>query len=82
MQHYLHIGGGKDSLSFPAADGAETVTWPVGVTDKETYHCSTLSLGDVSVTVYVHESLPPEQALNLLVEHYRAWCVNRPGGRQ
>ena len=31
---------------------------------------------------YVHESLTPEQALNRLVEHYKAWAVNRPGGRR
>jgi hypothetical protein len=24
----------------------------------------------------------PEQALNRLVEHYKAWCVNQPGGRR
>jgi len=33
----------------------------------------------VSVVVYIHESLTPEQALSLLVEHHKAWCVNRPG---
>jgi hypothetical protein len=27
------IGGGKDGLSYPAADGAETMHWPGGVTD-------------------------------------------------
>jgi len=82
MRHCLHIGGGKDSLSYPAAEDAETLTWLVGVTGKETYNRSTLSVGDVSVTIYIHESLTQEQALSRLVEHYKAWCVNRPGGRR
>ena len=82
MQHYLHIGGDKDSLSYPAPDGAESVQWQLGVTDKETYNRSTLSVGDVSITIYIHESLTPQQALNKLVEHYCAWCVNMPGGRR
>jgi hypothetical protein len=30
----------------------------------------------------VHESLTPTEALSRLVEHYKAWCVNRPGGRR
>jgi len=55
---------------------------PVGVTDKETYIRETLAVGDVSTTVYIHESLTPEQALNRLVAHYKAWCVNMPGGRR
>jgi hypothetical protein len=37
MQSYLHIGGGKDGLSWPVLDDIETVTWPVSVTGKETY---------------------------------------------
>jgi len=81
MQHYLHIGGDKDSLSFPAPDDTESLQWQFGLTDKETYNRSTLTLGDVSVVVYVHESLTPKQALSLLVDYYKAWCVNRPGGR-
>ena len=43
---------------------------------------STLSVGDVSTTIYLHKSLTPEQALKRLVESYKAWCVNRPGGRR
>jgi hypothetical protein len=81
MQSYLCIGGNHDSLDCPAHADAETVTRPLGVTGKETYHRSTLSVGDVSTTVYLHESLTPEQALNRLVEHYQAWCVNMPGSR-
>jgi len=41
-----------------------------------------LGFGDVSITIYIHKSLTPEQALNRLVEHYKAWCVNMPGGRR
>jgi hypothetical protein len=56
---------------------------PVGISGgKETYIRETLSLGDVSITVYRHESMTREQALNLLVEYYRAWRVNRPDGRR
>jgi len=81
-QPCLHIGGNIDSLSYPVSDGAETVTWPIAVTDKETYNRSTLSVGDVSITVYLHESLTSEQALNRLVESYKVWAVNQPGGRR
>jgi hypothetical protein len=82
MENYLHIGGGKDGLSFPAADDAETAQCPVGITDKETYTRLTLSLGDMSIVVYVHESLTVEQALDRLVAHYKAWAVKRTGGRR
>jgi hypothetical protein len=82
MQHYLHIGGDKDSLSFPAPGDAESLQWQLGLTGKETYNRPTLAVGDVSVTIYIHESLTPEQALNRLIEHYKAWAVNMPGGRR
>ena len=80
MQYYMHIGGGKDSLSFPAPDDQESMQWQLGLTGKETYNRSTLSMGDVSTVVYIHDSLSPRDVLNLLVEHYKAWCVNQPGG--
>jgi hypothetical protein len=82
MEGYLHIGGNDDGLTHPAPDGAETLQWPSGITGRETYHRVTLSVDDAFVSVFVHESLTPEQALNLLVGHYKAWCVNRPGGRR
>jgi hypothetical protein len=82
MQYYLHIGGGKDGLNYPAADDAETVEWPVAITGRETYIHSTLSVGDVSTYIYIHELLTQEQALNKLVEYYKAWAVNMPGGRR
>lgn len=58
------------------------MTWPVGATDKETYRLFTLTLGDMAVTIYIHESLTPEQALKRLVESYKAWAMNQPGGRR
>jgi hypothetical protein len=81
MQSYLHIGGGKDGLSFPATDDAETLEWQVGVTDKELYNRSTLAVGDAVVTIYIHESLTQQQALNVLVGYYKAWAIHQPGGR-
>ena len=82
MENYLHVGGDKDGLCYPAADDAETAQCPTVVTGQETYTRSTLSLGDASIVVYVHESLTREQALDRLVAHYKAWAVNRPGGRR
>ena len=63
-------------------DDVESVKLPVAVTDKATYVRSTLSVGDMSVTNYLHSSLTPEQVLIRLVEHYKAWYGNRPGGRR
>ena len=77
-----HVGSKHDGLNYPAHDDAETVQMPVGVTGKETYHRETLSVGDVSTVVYIHDSLSPREVLNLLVEHYKAWAINRPSGRR
>jgi hypothetical protein len=55
---------------------------PSGVIGKETYNRATLTRGNVSITVYIHESLTPEQAIDALVKSYEAWAVNRPGGRR
>jgi hypothetical protein len=81
-QPCLFIGGNDDGLTNPAPNDAETIQWPSGIRGRETYHRLTLSLDDVSTTVYVHESLTPALALDLLVGHYKAWCVNLPGGRR
>jgi hypothetical protein len=35
----------------------------------------------VSFTFYRHEKLPPEQVLDLLVGHYKAWAVKIPNDR-
>jgi hypothetical protein len=81
MQNYLFVGGAHDGLSFPVAEDAEFVQWPVGVTDSEVYTRESLSVGDAFIDIFRHESLMPEEVLNRLVEHYKAWAVNRPGGR-
>jgi hypothetical protein len=83
QQPYLFIGGNHDGLNYPAASTApERLQMQVGVAEQETYNRSTLSVGDVSIVAYIHESLTPEQALNLLVEYYKVWAVNMPGGRR
>jgi hypothetical protein len=71
MQSHLFIGGPHDGLSFPVVDDIESVKLPIAVTDgRETYVRETLSVGDVSTVVYRHESLTPEQVLDLLVDFY------------
>jgi len=79
---YIFIGGDSDGLNIPARHNAETLHWPSGIGKRTTYHRLTLSLGYASIEVYVHESLTPTQALELLADFYKAWCVNRPGGRR
>jgi hypothetical protein len=39
-------------------------------------------LGDTFITVYIHECVVPMRVLDRLVEYYKAWAVNRPGGRR
>jgi len=80
MQSYLFIGGGKDGLNILALDDRESMRLPVGVTDSEVYIRDSLSVGDASIFIFRHESLTSEQVLSRMVEHYRACCVNRPGG--
>ena len=82
MQSYLFIGGGKDGRRIPLADEPDTIQLPARVTEKETYVRETLSVGYASIYIYRHESLTPEQVLNLLIESYNAWAVNKPGGRR
>jgi len=82
MQSYFFIGGAHDGLSFPVAEDADFVQCPVGVTDSEVYARESLSVGDAFIDIFRHESLTPEQVLNYLVEHYKAWAMNRPGGRR
>ena len=82
MQPCLFIGGNDDGLTHPMPDGAQTLQWPSGIASRETYISETLSVGDASIAIYRHENLTPEEVLDLLVGHYKAWCVNRPGGRR
>jgi hypothetical protein len=80
-QPCLFIGGNDDGLTHPIPDDAQSLQLPVGITGRETYNRLTLSLGDVSIVVYVHESLTPEEVLSRLTDYYKAWTINRPGGR-
>jgi hypothetical protein len=82
MRSYLFIGGGKDGLRIPLADEPNTTQPPARVTEKETYVRETLSVSDTSIYIYRHESLTPAQVLNLLIESYKTWTVNRAGGRR
>ena len=81
MQSYLFIGGTHDGQSCPLTDDADFAQWPVGVTDKGQYNRSTLSVGDAVVTIYIHESLTQQQALNVVVGYYKAWAIHHPSGR-
>ena len=82
MQTYLFIGGNQDSLNIPLAHDVDVVQLPASVTGKDNYLASKLAVDDVSITVYRHESLTPEQVLDLFVKHYQARAVNRHGGRR
>lgn len=57
-------------------DGAETAA------GFDLYIRDSLSVGDTSITFYRHEDLTPEQVLNKLIDHYKAWAVNRLGSRR
>jgi hypothetical protein len=81
MQTYLFIGGNWNGLNIPVADNSESIELPVGITGQETYTRSKLSLGDAFITVYIHECVAPTRVLDRLVEFYKAWAVNQPGGR-
>jgi hypothetical protein len=82
MQTYLFIGGAQDSNNVPVTDDQDVIQLPTGATGKDNYLRETLSIYNTSITIYRHESLTPAQVLVLLVEHYKAWAVNRPGGRR
>jgi hypothetical protein len=58
MQNHLHIGGAKDGLLFPAADDAEIAP------GFDLYIRDSLSVGDVSISFYRHESLTRLRLLN------------------
>jgi len=73
MQSYFFIGGAHDGLSFPVADDADFVQWPVGVTGSDIYVRESLSIGDAFIDIFRHKSLTPEQVLERLVSCYAAW---------
>ena len=82
MQSYLFVGGAHDGLSLPVADDVDFVQWSVGVMDSENYARESLSVGDAFIDIFRPVSLTPEEVLACLVEHYKAVCINQPGGRQ
>jgi hypothetical protein len=81
MQSHLFIGGAHDGLTFPVADDADFVQWPVGATGSEVYARESLSVGDAFIDIFRHKSLTLEEVLNRLVEYYKAWAVNQSSGR-
>jgi hypothetical protein len=84
MQTYLFIGGYQDGLGHPVDPDQYAVQTPVGRSGPETYVRETLSVGDASVTIYRHESLTSEQALDRLIAHYTegALATIEKAGRQ
>jgi hypothetical protein len=66
MPNYLHVGGANDGLTILVVDDAESAA------GFDLYIRDSLNVGDVSITIYRHESLTPEEVLNRLVEHYHA----------
>jgi hypothetical protein len=55
---------------------------PDSVLNKVIYRRDILQFGGASIMFYRHESLTPEQVLDRIVEDYKAWTVNLPGGRR
>jgi hypothetical protein len=83
MQSFLFIGGRQDGRNIPLQPETESLQLSVGIAEgKETYLRDTLTVGDASIAIFRHESLTPEQVINLIVKYYKAWAANQPGGRQ
>jgi hypothetical protein len=81
MENFLFIGGRQDGLNIPLGDDVEFVQMADGAKGRDTYIRDTLVIGiDTSITFYRHEKLTPEEVLDLLAKHYKAWCLNRSGG--
>jgi hypothetical protein len=80
MQTYLFIGGDQEGFNIPVADDMEFIQLPVGAAGHETYIRDTLAVGYTSFVFYRHESLTPEEVLDLLAKHYKAWAVVGPAG--
>ena len=79
MQTYIFIGGNMDSLSVPLPDEPESIKLPDSILNKVIYRRDTLRVGDASITFYRHEEMPPEEVIDRLIAHYKAWAVNQPG---
>ncbi len=78
MKNYLFIGGIQDGVNARVAPDQEVIHVPVGAKNSETYIRDRLSVGDSFISIYRHESLTSRQALNRVVEHYKAWSTYRP----
>jgi len=78
---YLFIGGPHDGLNIPVADDQDEARLRVDVAGSERYLRDALAVGDMFITIYRNESLTSEQVLDLFVQFYKAWAVNRPGSR-
>jgi hypothetical protein len=81
MQSFLFIGGTQDSIDVRVADDQDVIQLPKDVTGKDNYLRETLSVGYASITIYIHESLTPEEVLDRMVMYYQAWGVFRLGNR-
>ena len=76
MQSYLFIGGHQDGINVPVADDVESIRL-----SREIYIRDAFAVGVYgSFTFYRHEELTPEEILDLLVKHHKAWPVNLPDG--
>jgi hypothetical protein len=81
LRSYLFIGGNQDGRNISLRLDLDTVKLPVGGRGNETYVRETFGVGDVSITIYRHASLTPQDVIEMFVTHYKAGAANRPGGR-
>jgi hypothetical protein len=83
MENFLFIGGQQDGLNIPVADDAEFIQLSAGAMGRETYIRDTLAIGAFeSIAFYRLEELAPDEVLDLLAKHYKAWTVKRRGERR
>ena len=83
MENYLFIGGHRDGLEIPWRRTWSSYSWRTA-TQAERHISATHSPSGAlaSFIFYRHEKLTPEQVLDRLVGHCKAWAVNQPGGRR
>ena len=82
MQSRLFVGGAYDGRNIPVADDLDFIQLPAGVTGRETYIRDTLAVGAYAFfTFYRYEKLTPEEVIDFLAKHYKAWAMSRPGIR-
>ena len=68
--------GTIQTRNSPIVCGMAPGTWPLR------NQVATVLYGFLILRANIHESLTPEQALDRVVEYYRAWGANQPGGRR